>query len=110
MGEPIGARLERQGWGVMREFYYNEAGAKIRNLGLSVQARIREKLGVRAEFPADGYHGDYVREIAEKYLDAGNTDGEDLEAVTRFAVAELRRDQALDLQAFGVRFDSYYLE
>src|SRR3979490_2462528 len=110
LGDAIGALLESQGWRVTREFYYNDAGAQIRNLGLSVQARIREKLGVRAEFPADGYHGDYVREVAEKFLEAGNTDGEDLEAVTRFAVAELRREQDLDLQAFGVRFDSYSLE
>ncbi len=110
LGDAIGALLESQGWRVTREFYYNDAGAQIRNLGLSVQARIREKLGVPAEFPADGYHGDYVRELAEKYLGAGNADGENLEAVTRFAVAELRREQDLDLQAFGVRFDSYYLE
>jgi arginyl-tRNA synthetase len=110
LGDAIGALLQAQGWRVTREFYYNDEGAQIRNLGLSVQARIREKLGVAAEFPADGYHGDYVREIAEKYLEAGNADGEDLEAVTRFAVAELRREQDLDLRAFGVRFDSYFLE
>ena len=110
LGDAIGALLQSQGWRVTREFYYNDAGAQIRNLGLSVQMRIREKLGVPAEFPADGYHGDYVREIAERFLEAGNADGEDLEAVTRFAVAELRREQDLDLQAFGVRFDSYYLE
>jgi arginyl-tRNA synthetase len=110
LGDAIGALLDSQGWRVTREYYYNDAGAQIRNLGLSVQARIREKTGVPAEFPADGYHGDYVREIAEQYLEAGNRDGEDLEAVTRFAVAELRREQDLDLQAFGVRFDNYYLE
>jgi arginyl-tRNA synthetase len=110
LGDAIGALLESQGARVTREFYYNDAGAQIRNLGLSVQARIREKQGFKAEFPADGYHGDYVREIAQKYLEAGNADGEDLEAVTRFSVAELRREQDLDLQAFGVRFDSYYLE
>ncbi len=110
LGDAIGALLESQGARVTREFYYNDAGAQIRNLGLSVQARIREKLGLTAEFPADGYHGDYVREIAQKYLEAGHADGEDLEAVTRFSVAELRREQDLDLQAFGVRFDSYYLE
>ncbi|HKB63726.1 MAG TPA: arginine--tRNA ligase [Burkholderiales bacterium] len=110
LGDAIGALLQAQGWRVTREFYYNDAGAQIRNLGLSVQARIREKLGVPVEFPADGYRGDYVREIADKYLEAGNADGEDLEAVTRFAVAELRREQDLDLQAFGVRFDSYFLE
>jgi len=110
IGDAIGALLESQGWRVTREFYYNDAGAQIRNLGLSVQARIREKLGMPAEFPADGYHGDYVREIAAEYLGAGRADGEDLDAVTRFAVAELRREQDLDLQAFGVRFDNYYLE
>lgn len=110
IGDAIGALLDSQGWQVTREFYYNDAGAQIRNLGLSVQARIREKLGLAAEFPADGYHGDYVSEIAGKYLEAGNVDGENLDAVTRFAVAELRREQDLDLQAFGVRFDGYYLE
>jgi len=110
LGDAIGALLGSQGWRVTREYYYNDAGAQIRNLGLSVQARIREKLGVPAEFPADGYHGDYVREIAEKYLVSGNRDGEDLESVTRFAVAEIRKEQDLDLQAFGVRFDNYYLE
>ncbi|MGB5080206.1 MAG: arginine--tRNA ligase [Burkholderiales bacterium] len=110
LGDAVGALLESQGWRVTREFYYNDAGAQIHNLGLSVQARIREKLGVPAEFPADGYHGDYVHELAAKYLEAGNDDGENLDAVTRFAVAELRREQDLDLQAFGVRFDNYYLE
>jgi len=110
LGDAIGALLESQGWRVMREYYYNDAGAQIRNLGLSVQARIREKTGVPAEFPADGYHGDYVGEIAEKYVAAGNKDGENLEDVTRFAVSELRREQDLDLQAFGVHFDNYYLE
>jgi arginyl-tRNA synthetase len=110
LGDAIGAVLASQGWRVTREFYYNDAGAQIRNLGLSVQARIREKLGAPSEFPADGYHGDYVREIAEKYLAAGNADGENLDAVIRFAVAEIRREQDRDLQAFGVRFDNYYLE
>jgi len=110
LGDAIGALLESQGWRVTREFYYNDAGAQIHNLGLSVQARVREALGVPSEFPADGYHGDYVRELAAKYLESGNSDGENLNAVTRFAVAELRREQDLDLQAFGVRFDNYYLE
>jgi len=110
LGDAIGALLESQGWRVTREYYYNDAGVQIRNLGLSVQARIREKLGVPAEFPADGYHGEYVREIAEKYLEAGNKDGENLEDVTRFAVAAIRKEQDLDLQAFGIRFDNYYLE
>ena len=85
-----------------REFYYNDAGAQIRNLGLSVQARIREKLGEPVEFPADGYHGDYVREIADKYLGAGTATARTWTRSRRFAVAELRREQDTDLRAFGV--------
>ena len=110
LGDAISALLEAQGWSVTREFYYNDAGMQIRNLGLSVQARAREKLGMPCEFPADGYHGDYIHEIAAKYLAVGRRDAEDLESITRFAVAELRREQDIDLQAFGVRFDNYYLE
>ncbi len=114
LGDSLCALLEAVGYSVSREFYYNDAGAQIHNLALSVQARARERLGETAEFPADGYHGDYIRELAEKYLAApvagGTTAVEDLQAIRRFAVAELRKEQDLDLQAFGVRFDNYYLE
>jgi len=110
LGDAISALLESQGYLVTREFYYNDAGAQIENLALSVQARIREKLNEPVEFPADGYHGEYLREIAEKYVAGGARDGEDLDAIRRFAVAELRSEQDLDLRAFGVAFDNYYLE
>jgi len=110
LGDAISALLESQGSRVTREFYYNDSGAQIENLALSVQARIREKLNEPVEFPADGYHGEYIREIAEKYLAAGAADGEDLDAIRRFAVAELRAEQDRDLRAFGVTFDNYYLE
>ena len=110
LGDAISELLVWRGHGVTREFYYNDAGNQIENLALSVQARARERLGVPAEFPADGYHGDYIREIADKYLASGAKDAEDLEAIRRFAVAELRAEQDRDLQAFGVRFDNYYLE
>jgi len=110
LGDAISTLLESQDYRVTREFYYNDAGAQIENLALSVQARIREKLNEPAEFPADGYHGEYIREIAEKYLASGAADGEDLDAIRRFAVAELRAEQDLDLRAFGVAFDNYYLE
>ncbi len=110
LGDAIAALLESQGWETSREYYYNDAGAQIRNLGLSVQARARETLGEISEFPEAGYQGDYVREIAARYLQAGKKDANDLEDVTRFAVQELRKEQDLDLSAFGVRFDTYFLE
>ncbi|MGH8800030.1 MAG: arginine--tRNA ligase, partial [Casimicrobiaceae bacterium] len=104
--------LAAQGLTVHREFYYNDAGAQIMNLALSVQARIREARGIVAPFPDDGYQGEYIREIARDYAasHAGDRAGDDVEAIRRFAVAMLRREQDADLAAFGIRFDHYYLE
>jgi arginyl-tRNA synthetase len=112
IGDAISALLEWTGWRVSREFYYNDAGAQIMNLARSVQARVRELQGMLGEIPEGGYHGEYIREIAQRYAEQHPDDrgAEDLEAVRRFAVAELRKEQDLDLQAFGVAFQTYYLE
>jgi arginyl-tRNA synthetase len=112
LGDAISGLLEWAGWKVSREFYYNDAGAQIRNLALSVQVRIAELRGQSAELPEGGYHGEYIREIAANYVAANPADdaGRNLDAIDRFAVAALRREQDLDLQAFGVRFDTYFLE
>jgi arginyl-tRNA synthetase len=111
LGDAISTLLERIGWRVSREYYYNDAGVQIANLGLSVQARLRELAGDGASMPEGGYHGEYIREIAERYAaETGDRRGDDLAAVTRVAVRELRKEQDLDLQAFGVQFDTYFLE
>jgi arginyl-tRNA synthetase len=112
VGDAVARLLEGQGFDVCREFYYNDAGAQIANLALSVQARLRESRGESAPFPVDGYQGDYIREIARDYAEAhpGDTRGDDADALRAFAVAALRREQDADLAAFGVRFDRYYLE
>jgi arginyl-tRNA synthetase len=112
LGDAISTLLEWTGWQVDREFYYNDAGTQIHNLALSTQARLRERAGEPLAIPEGGYHGEYIREIAEQYAEAHPADprGDDLEAVRRVAVAALRHEQDLDLQAFGVRFDTYYLE
>ena len=110
LGDAIAALLESQGASVTREFYYNDAGAQIQNLAVSVRARAKELLGESGEFPEDGYRGEYIREIARAYLDEVGHDLSDIEAIRRFAVAELRKEQDRDLAAFGVRFDVYYLE
>ncbi|HEX5832009.1 MAG TPA: arginine--tRNA ligase [Gemmatimonadaceae bacterium] len=112
LGDAISTLLDATGWRVSREFYYNDAGVQIQNLALSVQARVRELRGVPAELPAGGYHGEYIREIAERYVaeHAGDAEGADLDAIRRFAVQELRKEQDLDLRAFGVAFDTYFLE
>jgi arginyl-tRNA synthetase len=109
LGDAIAALLEAQGHAVTREFYYNDAGAQINNLALSVQARAKGVTPEEAAWPADGYRGEYIEEIARDFSAAGGKP-EDLEAVRKFAVAALRKEQDADLQAFGVKFDVYYLE
>ena len=112
LGDAIAALLEWTGWKVTREFYYNDAGGQIMNLARSVQARVRQARGLPAEIPEQGYQGDYIREIAERYAveNPSDPEGGDLDAVRRFAVGVLRAEQDRDLQAFGVKFDVYFLE
>jgi arginyl-tRNA synthetase len=110
LGDAIGNLLATQGFAVTREFYYNDAGQQIQNLAISVRARAKELLGESGAFPEDGYHGEYIREIAQRYLAEVGHDLSDIEAIRRFAVAELRAEQDRDLLAFGVKFDHYYLE
>ena len=105
LGDAIATLLETTGWKVTREFYYNDAGAQIENLAASVEARLKELDGNPAQIPEGGYHGEYIREIAERYRE-----NNDRLSVREFAVRELRKEQDLDLQAFGVRFDRYFLE
>ncbi|MEO7501580.1 MAG: arginine--tRNA ligase [Gemmatimonadaceae bacterium] len=112
LGDAIATLLDWTGWNVTREFYYNDAGAQIDNLAASVRARIDQLRGAEGEIPEGGYHGEYIREIAEKFLATHNVNGAspDMDVLRRFAVAELRNEQDLDLQAFGVKFDNYFLE
>ncbi|MFN2643559.1 MAG: arginine--tRNA ligase, partial [Burkholderiales bacterium] len=109
LGEAIAALLESQGHAVTREYYYNDAGAQIEKLAWSVQARARGLRPEDAGWPEEGYAGEYIEEIAREYRSSGGR-VDDLEAVRRFAVDYLRREQDADLAAFGVKFDVYYLE
>jgi arginyl-tRNA synthetase len=110
LGDAIANLLQWQGASVTREFYYNDAGQQIENLALSVRARAHELLGGQGAFPEDGYRGDYIREIAQAWLDTVGHDLSDIDAIRRFAVGALRTEQDRDLAAFGVRFDNHYLE
>ncbi|KKN50509.1 hypothetical protein LCGC14_0631930 [marine sediment metagenome] len=121
IGDCLCRLLEANGYNVTREFYYNDAGAQINNLALSVQARVKGLTPEDENWPADGYRGDYITDVANAYL-AGDTvtaddrevtasaDPENRSAIQEFAVAYLRREQDLDLKAFGVQFDVYFLE
>jgi arginyl-tRNA synthetase len=121
IGDCLSRLFDATGWNVKREFYYNDAGVQIQNLAISVQARARGIAPGDAGWPEDGYRGDYIADVAKAYLagESVTADGhtvtgaknpDDLDAIRRFAVAALRHEQDLDLKAFGVDFDVYFLE
>src|SRR5262245_6153140 len=112
LGDAIAALLQWTGWQVTREFYYNDAGTQIMNLATSVQARLQQARGRRVSIPDGGYHGEYIKDIALAYVaeHPADPEGTDLDGVRRFAVRMLRAEQDVDLQAFGVGFDVYFLE
>lgn len=109
LGDALSSLLEAQGYQVTREYYYNDAGAQIQNLARSVQARARGIAPGQADWPKDGYAGEYIQDVAREFR-AAQGDIEDLEAVRKFAVAYLRNEQDRDLKEFGLEFDVYYLE
>jgi arginyl-tRNA synthetase len=105
IGDALAALIAAQGDKVTREYYYNDAGAQIHNLALSVQARRRGVKPGDPGWPPDGYAGDYIQELADAYR------GPDaLESIRKFAVEYLRNEQERDLGEFGIKFDVYYLE
>jgi arginyl-tRNA synthetase len=110
LGDAIATLLEWTGWNVSREFYYNDAGVQIENLAASVRAWLAALDGGELAIPEGGYHGEYIREIAERYVAEHGGSTKDAGDVKEFAVAALRAEQDLDLQAFGVKFDKYFLE
>jgi arginyl-tRNA synthetase len=121
LGDSISHLFETQGWQVQREFYYNDAGVQIATLAMSTQARIKGLKPGDAQWPENAYNGDYIADVAADYLAkktikaddrefTASGDPDDLDNIRQFAVAYLRHEQDLDLQAFGVKFDHYFLE
>ena len=113
--------LHAAGWNVTREFYYNDAGVQIDNLTHSVQLRCKGVTPDDPSWPESGYRGDYIADVARAYLAQEKVDADDqhvqasgdvndAEAIRHFAVAYLRREQDIDLRAFGVNFDVFALE
>lgn len=122
LGDALCRLFDASGFEVSREFYYNDAGNQIQNLAISVQARGQGIEPNSSQYPSDGYRGDYIADVARDFSAKATvraSDGEpvlangdlsDLDNIRRFAVTYLRREQGLDLQAFGLAFDHYYLE
>ena len=121
LGDAICNLFATQGFNVYREFYYNDAGVQINTLANSTQLRAQGVKPGDANWPEQAYNGDYIQDIANDFLAkktvtaddrafTASGDVNDLDGMRQFAVAYLRHEQDLDLQAFEVKFDNYYLE
>ncbi|NOS96815.1 MAG: arginine--tRNA ligase [Methylotenera sp.] len=121
VGDCLARLLDANGWDVTREFYYNDAGAQIDNLTISVLARCKGISTDHVSFPENGYRGEYINDIAAAFLTkhtviaddievTASGDINDLESIRTFSVAYLRHEQDLDLKAFQIKFDVFSLE
>ena len=121
VGDCLCRLLNANGWDVTREFYYNDAGAQIDNLTISVLARCKGISVEHESFPENGYRGDYINDIAAAFLAkhtvvaddievTASGDINDLNSIRAFSVAYLRHEQDLDLSAFQIKFDVFSLE
>ncbi len=125
LGDAICSLYQTQGWDVHREFYYNDAGAQIATLANSTQLRAKGFKPGDVQWPsgenAAAYNGDYIADIAADFLAKKTVSSDDrvftasgdveaLDDIRLFAVAYLRHEQDLDLKAFAVKFDHYFLE
>ena len=121
LGDCICRLYSASGYQVHREFYYNDAGNQINNLTISVQAHGKGITPDSDAYPADGYRGAYIADIARDFLDKKSVEADgktvtasgdinNMDDIRHFAVAYLRHEQDLDLQAFNLQFDNYYLE
>lgn len=121
IGDCLARLFQASGWSVTREFYYNDAGEQINNLTQSVQASCQNIPPDDPKFPTDGYHGDYINDIAQAFLSMETIECqgqsikasgkvEDTKSIQDFSVAYLRNEQDQDLIAFRTKFDVYSLE
>ena len=116
VGDVMANILAAVGYDVFREYYINDAGNQMNNLGKSVLLRYRELLGRTGDFPEGCYKGDYIRDLAaellkregERYLEMD--DEEAIPLLTTYAGAAILEGIKEDLRIFGVVFDLYFSE
>ncbi|MDP2045182.1 MAG: arginine--tRNA ligase, partial [Deltaproteobacteria bacterium] len=116
LGDALANLLAATGHTVEREYYINDVGNQILTLGKSLYFRLRELSGEAVEFPAEGYQGDYMKDLARDYLAQGNAapgpepHADDLVRLGRYAGDVILDDIKRDLKDFGVRFDHWFSE
>jgi arginyl-tRNA synthetase len=115
VGDAIASIFEASHFSVFREYYINDAGNQMNNLGRSVLLRYRELKGATVAFPDECYQGDYIKGIAgdimQKFGDAPFDDEENaVSFCTKYAADAILEEIKKDLCDFGIVFDGYFSE
>jgi arginyl-tRNA synthetase len=116
IGDALARLHQATGFEVQREYYVNDAGKQMENLGLSIDARYRQLFGQAVEFPADGYPGDYVVDLARSLKERAGEGllyeprAAALQRCTEFGGQALLQTIAAQLKNFGIEFDSFFSE
>ncbi len=118
LGDALASVMDRAGYRVWREFYVNDAGNQIEKFAASIDARYRQQiLGEDAvEFPADGYQGEDIRELARAFYDEHGDSylekdvAERHAAMARFGLDRNIPKMQADLERYGVRYDEWFFE
>ena len=116
VGDVISNLLTTIGYKIFKEYYINDAGNQMNNLGKSVLLRYRELSGDKIDFPENCYRGDYIKDIARDILDKeGNKyllsdEEKTISYFTEIAGKTILEEIKVDLIDFGVTFDEYFSE
>lgn len=107
-GEALSRILAFSGWQVTKEYYLNDCGRQMKLLGISLKSSYLQNRGISSEIPEDGYHGSYLKEIAEKIPDG--YENKDVSFFQEIAKQEILKMIKEDLERFNVFFDNWFSE
>jgi arginyl-tRNA synthetase len=116
LGSTLANVLAAAGYTVQREYYINDMGTQITNFGRSLHARYQQCLGKEAAMPADGYHGNYVTDLAKEIIQeqgdrfSSLPAGEAVSQLAEVGVAKMLQAIKHDLQLLDVVFDNWFSE
>jgi len=113
LGDTVARLLQWTGAHVQREYYFNNAGRQMRMLGLSVQARYKQELGVETDFPEGGYEGEYIRTIAKNLVKEQGSEllvENDETAFKEIAEASIFEEIRSTLERMNIKMDTFFNE
>ena len=116
IGSALANALQAAGYDVTREYYFNDAGAQIGHFSRTLLARYKQQCGVSAEVPSDGYHAEYMIDLAaEIHAEQGDAllalpEPDALQSLGAIGIAKFMARIRQDLQALRIDYDEWFNE